>query len=73
MKGEAQWSELFAKHDFFMRYRYYIQVVASAGSAEGLKKWCAVKSMPLLVTRYMAQSTLFDCSNRAPHLLVSFS
>ncbi|KAG8930246.1 polynucleotide adenylyltransferase [Tulasnella sp. 417] len=35
----APWSELFEKHDFFSRYRYYIQVVAAADSAENLKKW----------------------------------
>jgi poly(A) polymerase len=39
MRGETNWSELFSKHDFFIRYRYYIQVVASAGSSEALKKW----------------------------------
>ncbi|KAG8948098.1 polynucleotide adenylyltransferase [Tulasnella sp. 424] len=35
----APWSELFEKHDFFSRYRHYIQVVAAADSAENLKKW----------------------------------
>ncbi|KAG8931019.1 polynucleotide adenylyltransferase [Tulasnella sp. 419] len=39
MKDGAPWSELFEKHDFFSRYRYYIQVVASANSSENLKKW----------------------------------
>ncbi|KAG8948097.1 polynucleotide adenylyltransferase [Tulasnella sp. 424] len=35
----APWSELFEKHDFFSRYRYYLQVVAAADSAENLTKW----------------------------------
>ncbi|KAF4619923.1 hypothetical protein D9613_004921 [Agrocybe pediades] len=37
--GTAEWSELFAKHDFFHRYRYYLQVIASTGSAELQLKW----------------------------------
>ncbi|KAG8897634.1 polynucleotide adenylyltransferase [Tulasnella sp. 403] len=35
----APWSELFEKHDFFSRYRYYIQVVAAANTPENIKKW----------------------------------
>jgi len=38
--GTAEWSELFAKHDFFHRYRYYLQVIASTGSSELQLKWC---------------------------------
>lgn len=37
--GTAQWSELFAKHDFFHKYRYYLQITASAGDAELQMKW----------------------------------
>src|SRR5882762_5451951 len=37
--GTAQWSELFAKHDFFQKYKYYLQVIASTGSAELQIKW----------------------------------
>ncbi|PFH47805.1 hypothetical protein AMATHDRAFT_66822 [Amanita thiersii Skay4041] len=37
--GTAQWSELFAKHDFFHKYRYYLQVVASTGNLELQLKW----------------------------------
>jgi len=33
------WSALFEKHDFFNRYRYYIQVVAAANNPENMKKW----------------------------------
>ncbi|KAG8901160.1 polynucleotide adenylyltransferase, partial [Tulasnella sp. 417] len=35
----APWSELFEKHDFFSKYRYYLQVVAIADNAENLKIW----------------------------------
>lgn len=37
--GKAQWSELFAKHDFFHQYKYYLQVIASSGSADLQLKW----------------------------------
>lgn len=37
--GSANWSELFQKHDFFHKYRYYLQVIASTGD-QGLQlKW----------------------------------
>ena len=37
--GKAQWSELFAKHDFFHKYKYYLQVIASTGNADLQIKW----------------------------------
>ncbi|KAF8180149.1 Poly(A) polymerase central domain-containing protein [Pholiota molesta] len=37
--GTAEWSELFAKHDFFHKYRYYLQVIASTGNADLQRKW----------------------------------
>ena len=37
--GTAQWSDLFAKHDFFHKYRYYLRVIASTGSPELQIKW----------------------------------
>lgn len=37
--GTAQWSELFVKHDFFHKYRYYLQVIASTGNPELQTKW----------------------------------
>ncbi|WFD29702.1 polynucleotide adenylyltransferase [Malassezia sp. CBS 17886] len=37
--GKAQWSELFEKHDFFHRYKYYLRVIASSGSADMQLKW----------------------------------
>ena len=40
--GTAQWSELFAKHEFFHKYRYYLQVIASTGSAALQIKWYAL-------------------------------
>ena len=37
--GSAQWSELFDKHDFFYKYKYYLQIIASSGSADLQLKW----------------------------------
>ena len=39
--GTAQWSDLFAKHDFFHKYRYYLQVIASTGDPDLHIKWWA--------------------------------
>ncbi len=43
MVGKANWSELFSKHDFFHRYRYYLQIIASTGSSDLQIKWCALR------------------------------
>ncbi|RKO87181.1 Poly(A) polymerase central domain-containing protein, partial [Blyttiomyces helicus] len=37
--GLADWNELFTKNDFFQRYKYYLQVIASSDSAETQLKW----------------------------------
>lgn len=37
--GKAVWSDLFAKHDFFRKYKYYLQVIASTGSHDLQLKW----------------------------------
>ncbi|KAG1873547.1 Poly(A) polymerase [Suillus subalutaceus] len=37
--GTASWSELFLKHDFFHKYRYYLQVIASTATADLQIKW----------------------------------
>jgi poly(A) polymerase len=37
--GRASWSELFAKHDFFHKYRYYLQIIASTANQELQIKW----------------------------------
>ncbi|OZJ02461.1 hypothetical protein BZG36_04108 [Bifiguratus adelaidae] len=39
MVGTKKWDGLFEKHDFFGRYRYYIQIIASSDSAEMQLKW----------------------------------
>jgi poly(A) polymerase len=39
MFRRSEWSELFAKHDFFQKYRYYLQIIASSGKAEDQLKW----------------------------------
>lgn len=38
--GTAEWSQLFAKHDFFHRYRYYLQIIASTNDPDLHIKWC---------------------------------
>ena len=35
----ASWSELFEKHDFFSRYRYYLQITASSADPDVQLKW----------------------------------
>jgi len=37
--GTKPWSALFDKHDFFTRYRYYLQITASSPNAEIQLKW----------------------------------
>ncbi|KAF7302260.1 Poly polymerase pla1 [Mycena indigotica] len=37
--GKATWADLFAKHDFFHKYRYYLQVIASTGKPDLQIKW----------------------------------
>ena len=42
MVNKAEWSELFAKHDFFHKYRYYLMVIASSGDSETQMKWWGI-------------------------------
>ena len=37
--NKASWSDVFAKHDFFHKYRYYLQVIASTGNQDLQIKW----------------------------------
>ncbi|KAG0243446.1 polynucleotide adenylyltransferase [Mortierella sp. GBA43] len=39
MGQRIQWSDLFVKHDFFSRYRHYLQVIASSDSEERHLRW----------------------------------
>ncbi|KAK9387706.1 Poly(A) polymerase central domain-containing protein [Lipomyces mesembrius] len=40
MIGKRPWEDLFIKHDFFLRYKYYLAVYASSkGTAEQQLKW----------------------------------
>ena len=45
--GTGEWSELFAKHDFFHKYRYYLQVIASTANASLQLKWYAIFNLPI--------------------------
>lgn len=38
-RGKTSWNELFEKNDFFHKYKYYLQVIASSGSADLQLKW----------------------------------
>ncbi|KAJ1963448.1 polynucleotide adenylyltransferase [Dimargaris xerosporica] len=40
--GKAKWEDLFQKHDFFTRYRNYIQVIASSDSQERQLVWAGM-------------------------------
>lgn len=37
--GTAEWSELFKKHDFFLKYRYYLKIIATAANSDLQLKW----------------------------------
>ncbi|KAF9057831.1 Poly(A) polymerase central domain-containing protein [Panaeolus papilionaceus] len=39
ISGNASWSELFQKHDFFHKYRYYLQIIATTASPDLQLKW----------------------------------
>lgn len=39
MAGKAVWADLFAKHDFFHKYRYYLQIVVSTAESDTRLKW----------------------------------
>ncbi|KAI9447930.1 poly-A polymerase [Lactarius indigo] len=45
--GTAEWAELFAKHDFFHKYRYYLQIIASTGEHDLQIKWAGTLVMKL--------------------------
>ena len=38
-QGKAAWQELFEKSDFFYRYKYYLEIVARAGTEEEFRMW----------------------------------
>ncbi|KAK9768131.1 polynucleotide adenylyltransferase [Basidiobolus ranarum] len=39
MIGTAQWPELYDKHDFYYRYKWYLQIIASSDSEESQLRW----------------------------------
>ncbi|KAI8826949.1 Poly(A) polymerase central domain-containing protein [Fimicolochytrium jonesii] len=39
MVGSGSWIELFTKSDFFARYKYYLQIIASSDQAESQLRW----------------------------------
>jgi poly(A) polymerase len=42
MIKSANWKDLFTKHDFFHRYKYYLQVIASSDSIDNQRIWSAL-------------------------------
>ncbi|KND02181.1 polynucleotide adenylyltransferase PAP1 [Spizellomyces punctatus DAOM BR117] len=42
MVGSGRWVELFTKSDFFSRYKYYLQVIASSKEAESQLRWAGM-------------------------------
>lgn len=39
LKNEVPWDELLEKHDFFHRYRYYLQAIASSDTIDSHRIW----------------------------------
>ena len=39
---KAGWSELFSRHNFFHKYRHYLQAIASTGSPDLQIKWYVI-------------------------------
>eukprot|EP00158_Paraphelidium_tribonemae_P005040 Partr_v1_DN27127_c2_g1_i2_m16194 putative poly(a) polymerase len=42
LSGALKWDALFEKHDFFHRYKYYVQVLASSDSLDNQRIWAAL-------------------------------
>ena len=42
LTGASKWEDLFVKHDFFHRYKYYVQVIASSDSLDSQRIWSAL-------------------------------
>jgi len=47
MRGKLPWSALFVKHDFFLRYKYYLAITAASKSAETQVKWYPTPLAPI--------------------------
>jgi len=47
MKRKLPWSALFMKHDFFLRYKYYLAITAASKSPETQVKWFSVPLQPV--------------------------
>ncbi|KAJ7731627.1 Poly(A) polymerase central domain-containing protein [Mycena metata] len=65
--GAASWSELFSKHDFFHRYRNYIQVVALTRDPQQQIKWAGTVESRL---RHLVMKLEFVDNLRLAHPFV---
>jgi poly(A) polymerase len=41
LRGEGGWDDLFEQHDFFQRYKYYLQVIASSDTIDNQRAWAS--------------------------------
>ena len=39
LAGNSKWDSLFEKHDFFQRYKYYLQVIVSSDKIDDHRLW----------------------------------
>lgn len=55
MRGKLPWSALFVKHDFFLKYKYYLAITAASKSAETQVKWYTPTPLtpPLCLAGYL--------------------
>lgn len=61
MVGRKSWADLFTKHDFFHRYKYYLSIIAATnGTAEDHLKWSGLveSKLRLLVQKLELLGTI---------------
>ena len=69
--GTANWSELFAKHDFFHKYRYYLQIMATADDLELKDKWYISPRISSNVITFFSRRNLLGLVSSSPDYGIS--
>ena len=64
--GTADWSELFAQHDFFHKYRHYLQIIASTGDHELQMKWYIFPQYSLTTLTFPMRRNLLGLDSLSP-------
>ncbi|KAF7309244.1 hypothetical protein MIND_00294700 [Mycena indigotica] len=64
LAGDANWAELFTKHDFFHRYKHYIQIVAMTRDKQAQVKWSGTVESKM---RHLVGRLEFVDNLRLPH------